>query len=557
MRALVLCSLLPTFAVAAPAAVKAPSRIDAVTVYRTGARITRTAHLELPAGPARILLDGLPDLLDDDSIRVEGKGGARARVFGVTVERVTAQEAAAAEARAAEERLERLQDEDRALEDRIQAAKGRLEFVRSLRSTYSEERAKNLAVRGVPAKEWADLVSFVAAETAGATQEIRKAEVARRDQGRKLAQARADLEKVQAKRGATTKTVAVEVEAERDGTFDVALTYAVGAAGWQPVWDARLLPEAGTMELAFLGSVWQRTGEDWREVALSVSTAQPARGLLVPTLDPRYLTRYEPPRPMPLGRAGGALMAPAAPAAAMAKREAEGKAREEAAEPEEQAVAMDVATATVEEGLLSASFTTPRRESVDGSGQARKVPLARFPMKAKIVRIAAPRVDGAAFLTARAVNETGFPLLPGAVGVYVGDEFAGRTALKATPPGGELELAFGADDRVEIDRKVLERNRESAGLLTKDEVYRYRVRIGVKNRYATPVAVRLLDLVPVSRDEKIQVKVLDGSTAWTREDPERPGVKVWELSLGAREERVVELRYEVRYPRDFPVAGLE
>jgi hypothetical protein len=83
------------------------------------------------------------------------------------------------------------------------------------------------------------------------------------------------------------------------------------------------------------------------------------------------------------------------------------------------------------------------------------------------------------------------------------------------------------------------------------------VRIGVKNRYATPVAVKLLDLVPVSRDEKIQVKLLDGSTAATREDPERPGVKIWDLSLGAREEKVVEVRYEVRYPRDFPVAGLE
>jgi uncharacterized protein (TIGR02231 family) len=554
MRALVLCSLVPTLALAAPAAVYAPSRVDAVTVYRTGARVTRAARLELPAGSARILLDGLPDGLDDDSLRVEGKGAARARVFGVTVERVTAQEAAAAEARVAEDRLEKLQDEDRTLEDRIQAAKGRLEFVRSLRSTYSEERSKNLAVRGVSAKEWGELVGFVSTETAGATQEIRRAEAGRREQARRIAQARADLDKVQAKRGTTTKTVAIEVEAERAGSFDVVLSYAVGAAGWAPVWDARLLPDAGTMELAFQGSVWQRTGEDWKEVALRVSTAQPDRGIHVPTLDPRYLTRYEPPRPMPLAGRPAAMAAPAAPAA---KAEARRKAPVEEEDAEEAAVPMDVAEARVEEGLLSASFATARRETVDGSGQARKVPLARFPMKARIVRTAAPRVEAAAFLTATAVNETGFPLLPGAVGVYVGDEFVGRTALRATPPGGELELAFGADDRVEIDRKVLERRRESAGVLTKDEVYRYRVRIGVKSRYATPVAVKLLDLVPVPRDEKIQVKLLDGSTAWTREDPERPGVKVWELPLGAREEKVVELRYEVRYPRDFPIAGLE
>ena len=69
--------------------------------------------------------------------------------------------------------------------------------------------------------------------------------------------------------------------------------------------------------------------------------------------------------------------------------------------------------------------------------------------------------------------------------------------------------------------------------------------------------MKLLDLVPVSRDEKIQVKVLEGTTAATREDPERPGVRTWELALAPREEKVIELRYEVRYPRGFPISGLE
>jgi uncharacterized protein (TIGR02231 family) len=247
--------------------------------------------------------------------------------------------------------------------------------------------------------------------------------------------------------------------------------------------------------------------------------------------------------------------AASAPAAAPSARDEAPVAG--APEQEEEAFAADVAQASVQEGLLSAMFTAPRRETVDGSGQARKVALARFPLKARIVRTAAPREDVSAFLTARAVNETGFPLLPGMAGVYVGDKFAGRAPLPATPPGGEIELAFGADGRVEIDRKVLDRRHESAGVISKDEVYVYRVRTSVKNRWSSPVAVKLLDLVPVSRDEKIRVKLLDGSTAATREDPERPGVRIYELALAAREEKVVELKYEVRYPRGFPIAGLE
>jgi uncharacterized protein (TIGR02231 family) len=194
---------------------------------------------------------------------------------------------------------------------------------------------------------------------------------------------------------------------------------------------------------------------------------------------------------------------------------------------------------------------------VDGAGRARKVSLARFPLKAEIARAAAPRIDPGAFLTAKAVNDTGFPLLAGTAGVYVGDEFVGRAPLAFTPVGGELTLAFGADDRIEIERKVLERRHETAGIVSKDDVWRYRVRIAVKSRYPAPVTLALQDLVPVSREEKIEVKVLEGTTPATREDPERPGVRIWELTLEPRKEAVVELRYEVRFPRGFPVGGLE
>ena len=48
-----------------------------------------------------------------------------------------------------------------------------------------------------------------------------------------------------------------------------------------------------------------------------------------------------------------------------------------------------------------------------------------------------------------------------------------------------------------------------------------------------------------------------GTTPATREDPERPGVRITELTLQPREERVLELRYEVRFPRNLQVQGLE
>jgi uncharacterized protein (TIGR02231 family) len=533
---------------------KPGSRIDAVTVYRSGARVTRLARVELPAGDTRVLLEGLPAELDDDSLRVEGKGTARARVFGVTAEPFTRAVAALPEVRAAEEQVEAILAEDHALDDRIAQARVRAKFAESLRASYSEERAKNLAVRGVSAREWADLVGFVEGQLAGAAGEVRKAETQKAEVARRLAAARAALEKLQAKRSETSKVVAVEVSAERAGSLELAVSYLVGNASWQPVWDARLLPETSTVELTLLGTVSQRSGEDWTDARLAVSTAEPGRGLWVPELQPRWLQKVQPPPP-PRPRA--MPMAAPAPSRAMGRAEAKQDAYATAAAPVEEEVMLEAPGAEASMGLLAATFTAPRRETIDGAGRARAISLARYSLKAEVTRTSAPRADPAAYLTAKVQNDTGVPLLPGLARVSVGDEFVGRAPLAATPPGGELQLAFGADARVEVERKVLERRHETAGLVSKDDVIRYRVRTTVKNRYGAATTVKLLDLVPVSRDEAIVVKVLEGTTPATREDPERPGVRITELALQPREEKVLELRYEVRFPRNLQVQGLE
>ncbi len=544
------------FAVVAPeralaADLAASSKVDAVTVYRGWARVTRLARVEVAPGETRVVLRGLPAGLDDDSLRVEGKGTARARVGGVSVERITRAELDLPEVRAAEGRVEALQGEDRALEDRQAAAKARGRFAESLRASYSEERSKNLAVRGVSAREWAELMAFVEGQLEAAAADGRRAEAGRRELARRLGAARAELEKLQAKRSGTSAEVAVELSAERGGALELAVSYLVQGAGWRPVWDARLEPESGAVELALLGEVSQRTGEDWTEARLALSTAEPGRGLTVPGLEPRWLERI---RLAPPARGAMRADAPASVVAAPAPLER----RKVLAETKlEQLVELEPEQAEATMGLLAATWTTPRRETVDGAGRSRTVPLARHALKGAVTRTVSPRGDATAFLTATLVNDTGLPFLPGQARISLGDEFVGRAPLAATPPGGELKLAFGADPRLEVERRVVERRHETAGLLGGDHVWRYQVRTTVKNRYAAATTLTLLDLVPVSRDEAIKVKLLDGTTPATGEDPDRPGVRRWELKLGPKETRVVELRYEIRYPKDFPIQGLE
>src|SRR5207342_832151 len=63
--------LTPAFA----ADLKSLSHVDAVTVYPSGAEVTRVTEAHLATGETTLILEDLPGELDAQSIRVEGAGG--------------------------------------------------------------------------------------------------------------------------------------------------------------------------------------------------------------------------------------------------------------------------------------------------------------------------------------------------------------------------------------------------------------------------------------------------------------------------------------------------
>ena len=84
----------------------------------------------------------------------------------------------------------------------------------------------------------------------------------------------------------------VLVEADRPGTLDLTLEYVMPGASWAPAYDARLDAKGERLEWRYYGVVRQSTGEDWKDVALRLSTARPAAGSNPPTLDGWFPSRF-------------------------------------------------------------------------------------------------------------------------------------------------------------------------------------------------------------------------------------------------------------------------
>ena len=167
----------------------------------------------------------------------------------------------------------------------------------------------------------------------------------------------------------------------------------------------------------------------------------------------------------------------------------------------------------------------------------------------------APRLRAAAFLTATAKLPEGAPLLRGPVRVSNGAAYLGTFLVGETAPGAELRLPFGEDARVKVTRVNLpeERSREGLGDRTRHSVSTFRTRL--ENLRPHAVRVRVEEATPVSEDERIRVELARSTTAGSTEDPDRPGVRRWDLELAPREQRELEIGYEIRWPKDVELAS--
>ena len=137
MRSALALLLLSALASGAHAAdIKATSKIDAVTVFPTGAELTRIGKVRLEAGDHVLMFADLPARAIASSIRVEGKATGRLEIGSVDSRRMfvprTDDAVAATERKRVEDAIEKLKDERATLQAAVQAAEAQKTLIGNL-----------------------------------------------------------------------------------------------------------------------------------------------------------------------------------------------------------------------------------------------------------------------------------------------------------------------------------------------------------------------------------------------------------------------------------------
>lgn len=544
---LVLALLLNAFSAVADESkrVVAPAKISAVTVFSDRAMVSRSATVTLKPGSYVVAFEGLPVLLQDDSVRVEGKGNATASIVGLEVKRAFLEQSG-------EKRVKDLDEEIRALERRsgvLDAKKAGLAaqraFLDSIRVAWSDRLSKELAIGRPTSAEMLDASSFVGAGVTNSEEQSRDIDVEKRQIKDKIDALRRQRDEATGSRRKEAKSVEVTVEIAREGSLTLDLSSVISQASWEPAYDVRLASDGKNAEMIFRAMVRQQTGEEWNDVDLTLSTARPSAGGAPQELYPWRIALY---RPQPV-----MAMPMAAPAPRKAKKESS-KVMLERAEPEEAGAdaAASFVTAQVSDEQSSVSFRIPRKADVpaDGSRQGSVVAMEKLPVTLEYLAI--PKTSPHVFLRSELVNRATYPLLPGKVNTFIGNTFTGSSALKKVAAGERFELFFGADDQVTVKREELKQHKE-AGIFGKNRVsYRYRVEMA--NFRKEPLTLTLRDQLPVAGDEEIKVALDEPSVKPDEVKPD--GTIIWKAPLAVGEKRELTFGIVVEYPKDRELTGL-
>ncbi len=548
--------------------IPAASRITEVVVYSDRARVTRSSEVALPAGESIVEFAGLPANLDESSVQAAGESRKGARILSLEVRNRYSEKTLNETVRKLQEDILALDDQSQKLADEVRDLQERRQFLNQLRENMTKDLGKDIKANQASAPQLKGVFDFYGSEIRGLTDRTRAIALEQRALQPKRNKLQEELNRLMSGQQTVQKSVLVAVATEAAATAALKVSYVMAGASWKPIYDARARVDDSRVDLTYYGLVRQRTGEDWKDVKLSLSTARAGVSGRMADLQPWWLNFLAP--PMPVAQPTGALDYKSA--RMMAARVATAPsplARDQLVQNQgmeglgmdasklKERDAMEAQTAALQSHGVSAVFQVKVPATIPSDGEPHKSTISILPFKGKFEYVATPKLAENAYLKARLTNATETPILGGEVNLFLEDDFIGRSAVRYVAPSADFDFFLGVDDGIKITRNQVVDKRDTSGIFSmrKKNLLQRKYEITVENFKKTPQTVTLHDQVPVSKNAEIEVTGVKISPAPKTQEKES-GMITWELSLQPREKKKLTLEFQVEWPPEKQVDGL-
>ncbi|WP_426757015.1 mucoidy inhibitor MuiA family protein [Myxococcus sp. Y35] len=197
-------------------------------------------------------------------------------------------------------------------------------------------------------------------------------------------------------------------------------------------------------------------------------------------------------------------------------------------------------------GGYNLTFTSQHRETLLSGKGERTLPLVSEFWPVQVERKVFPALSPNTYLVATLQGPSRNVFPGGEASLFVGADPAGTATLSTLVPGEAFILPLGIDRAVRSARNVRLVESEK-GFISKDEVGTYEVTIEVPNPYPFPLAVSVVDQLPLNTDGKVEVALVRAEPS--AQPDKSTGKLQWDVTVPPSGKSTVSFHYTLSRPK--------
>jgi Domain of unknown function (DUF4139)/N-terminal domain of unknown function (DUF4140) len=588
----------------------AETAIQNVTIFSSGARVERSASVNIQSGRSEISFTGLSNQLDQQTVQLK----ADASILLLSVQTM---KDFMTERKVAEQEQEYI--------NRVNTLKDKLDLDQKQMDVYKNEEAmliKNQAIGGETGVKTVELKEALEFQRQRLTEIYSKElEIQKRlvNEQQDLKKSTTQLQEFSKKKDSISYIVTALIESKETRTVNFQLLYNVKDAGWYPTYDVRVTEINQPLSVLMNANVFQRSGETWKNIPLLLSTGNPNDNATPSQLQPWMLGFYDPSVSFRSGGVQGEISGrvtndkgePLAASSIIVKGSSIGvstdangyfklqnisrnsiltisamgyQKKEISAAPGYLSISLTPGTAYLDEVVVAGyglqgraagvemeepkekkkesliqtvsvstqyqptttMYRIDEKYSLESDGKSTTIGIKQFDMPAVYNYYIAPKIDPSAFLTAKIISWQDYDLQSGEVSLYFEGSYLGKTYIDLSSTGDTLSLSLGKDNGIKVARKML-KEYSTKKFIGSSRTESRQYEISIRNSKNLAANIVLVDQIPVSTNKEISVEDAKAAEAQIDRDT---GIATWIFTLPPSQEKKFGISFSVKYPKD-------
>ncbi|TXC81342.1 DUF4139 domain-containing protein [Luteibaculum oceani] len=490
--------------------------IKEVLVYLEGAEITRSAKVSLSPGQNNFVIKGISGFANPQSIQLSGLGNGK--ISYVNMERDYLSDIS-------------VPADVQGLLEKHDETDFKLAIRKRVLNAYSEEKKLILSNQKILGEDSDLSVEDLVKLADLYRNRLKEIELKTLEISREIRDLEKELKKVSNQLGSwktlpdqSQQALEIGLYSSSAASIDLEIKYLVYNARWEPTYDVIAGSNQSKIKLVYKAMVSQRTGVNWDNVQLNFSTGTPTVGAFLPELYPDYVEIIKN-QPVTARAAYNKMEL----AADMEMVEEEGLYRKTSRAA----------------GNVNTYFETSGKHSIASFSKGIAVGLSELDLNAEMEYLAVPKVSNEAYLAAMVGGFESEALLPGNARMYYEGTLSGSSYINPLATDEKLKLSLGRDPQIAVSRKsVLDRSKEGNLISSNRKSFHYQIQL--KNNKGKAIQIKVLDQIPLSRNQEVEVITEDISGASLNKDT---GELTWNINLGPSESKTLNLKYYIKFPK--------